>query len=69
MYLNYCCKDEKRYTKSANRSTYIYCDDDVVACPTFTALGLKLCYPAINPRKLAKLVGKVLVYKSNWLPD
>ncbi|KAH9488940.1 E3 ubiquitin-protein ligase mycbp2 [Bulinus truncatus] len=50
--------DHAKTDKVKNRSTYIYCDDDVVACPTFTALGLKLCYPAINPRKLARLVGE-----------
>lgn len=52
--------DHAKVNKLANRSAYIYCDDDVVACPTFTALGLKLCYPAINPRKLARLVGEHL---------
>ncbi|XP_055893471.1 E3 ubiquitin-protein ligase MYCBP2-like isoform X4 [Biomphalaria glabrata] len=50
--------DHAKTDKMKNRSTYIYCDDDVVACPTFTALGLKLCYPAINPKKLARLVGE-----------
>ncbi|XP_035827428.1 E3 ubiquitin-protein ligase MYCBP2 isoform X3 [Aplysia californica] len=50
--------DTAKGTKTTNRSTYIYCDDDVIACPSFTALGLKLCYPAINPRKLARLVGE-----------